>query len=180
MIKMIELNAHTRLRRIEQREVEDIMIKLMIKGFAYDVSGSPIVLLTDEEEEKVLPLWIGLLEAHSIALAVEGTEMPRPMTHDLIITICKMLKATISRVVINDLRDNTFYATIDLTTEIETIAMDARPSDAIALALRSSAPIYLKNNLADNMLSISELIDEETKKELDKFFNVSNLKKTLH
>ncbi len=156
------------------------MIKLMIKGFAYDVSGSPIILLTDEEEEKVLPLWIGMLEAHSIALAVEGTDLPRPMTHDLILNICKLFNAAISEIIITDLRDNTFYSTIYISTETEIIPMDARPSDAIALAIRSSAPIYLKNELADNMLSISELIDEETRKELDKIFNMKDFKKSLH
>ena len=156
------------------------MIRLMIKGFAYDVSGSPIILLADEEEKKVLPLWIGMLEAHAIALAVEGIDMPRPMTHDLILSICRLFNATVSGVVISELRDNTYYATINLSTDMETIAMDARPSDAIALALRSSAPIYLKNELAVNMLSISELIDEETQKELDKMFNANNLKKALH
>ncbi|GBF34998.1 hypothetical protein DCCM_4119 [Desulfocucumis palustris] len=156
------------------------MIKLMIKGFAYDVSGSPIILLTDEEEEKVLPLWIGMLEAHSIALAVEGTELPRPMTHDLILNICKQFNAAISEIIITDLRDNTFYASIYISTETATIPMDARPSDAIALAIRSSAPIYLKNELADNMLSISELIDEETRKEIDKIFNMKDFKKSLH
>lgn len=156
------------------------MIRLILKGFAYDASGTPIILLTDEKEEKVLPIWVGMLEAHAIAVSVEGVEMPRPMTHDLIINICTRLGAVITEVEISDLRDNTFYARVHLNANNNKITMDARPSDAIAVALRASAPIYLQESLLGHMILISDLIDEETKKEIDKVLNMDSLKKSLH
>ncbi len=156
------------------------MIKLILKGFAHDINGSPIVLLTDEKEEKVLPLWIGMIEAQSIALAVEDAEALRPLTHDLFINLCTQLGIMISQVVITDVKDNIFYATIRMETPNGSIEVDARPSDAIALALKSSAPIYLKSELSNNLLSISELVDEETRKEINDIFQHKGFKKVLH
>lgn len=156
------------------------MLQLFLKGFAYDLSGTPIILLTDEKEEKVLPIWVGVLEAHAIAVAVEGVQMPRPLTHDLIINICSRLGAVITEVEISDLRENTFYARIHLNVNSQKITLDARPSDAIAVALKASAPIYLQDSLFENLILVSDLIDEDTKKEIDRVLNSEALKKSLH
>ncbi len=142
------------------------MILVNVKGVAYDVSGNPIILLTDQEEERVLPIWVGLLEAHSIAIALENVVMPRPLTHDLLRNICEQLGAKISRVVITDLRENTFYAEIHLLLEDQEMVIDSRPSDAVALALRTDAPVFLTEKLTSQMLLIKDLIDEETLEEL--------------
>ncbi|MCL6448400.1 MAG: bifunctional nuclease family protein [Armatimonadetes bacterium] len=158
------------------------MILVNVKGVAYDGSGNPIILLTDQEEERVLPIWVGLLEAHSIAIALENVVMPRPLTHDLLRNICEQLGAKISRVVITDLKENTFYAEIHLLLANQEMVIDSRPSDAVALALRTDAPVFLTEKLTSQMLSIKDLIDEETLEELKR--TKENLwqeyKKTLH
>ncbi len=159
------------------------MIRLLIKGIAYDMNSNPIVLLTDEAEDKVLPIWIGILEAHSIALAIEGVPIQRPMTHDLISNILSRLDVSVASVVINDLKDNTFHAELHLNTPQGEIVLDSRPSDAIALALRSSAPVFLNEKLCTNMFKIKDLFDDEMREELEKFFNseaFKHHKKSLH
>lgn len=158
------------------------MIAVNVKGVAYDVSGNPIILLTDQEEEKVLPIWVGLLEAHAIAVALEDITMPRPLTHDLLRNICNRLGAEISRVVITDLRESTFYAEIHLLLSDREMVIDSRPSDAVALALRTAAPVFLTEKLSAQMLQIKDLIDEETAEELQKATNTffKEYKKTLH
>lgn len=154
------------------------MIRVNVKGIAYDVMGNPIILLTDQKEEKVLPIWIGLLEAHAIAVALGQMSVPRPLTHDLFKNALDTLGARISQVVITDLKDNTFYAEVHLALPEQGVVLDARPSDAVALALRASAPVYLDDKLTEHMLSIKELFDEETKAELEKA--LEEYKKSLH
>jgi hypothetical protein len=106
-------------------------------------TASPVVLLVEDEgEERRLPIWIGAFEAQSIALAMERVEMPRPNTHDLIKNLVDGLSATIERVVITELRDNTFYAVIECLAEGRRIEIDSRPSDAIAIAIRVGAPLF--------------------------------------
>ncbi|MCL6609992.1 MAG: bifunctional nuclease family protein [Peptococcaceae bacterium] len=159
------------------------MIRLIIKGIAYDMNSNPIVLLTDEAEDKVLPIWIGILEAHSIALAIEGVSIQRPMTHDLIFNILSKLETSVSSVVISDLKDNTFHAELHLKSPGGEIVIDSRPSDAIALALRASAPVFLKEKLFTNMFKITDLFNDEMKEELEKIFNSEAFKqhkKSLH
>lgn len=159
------------------------MIRLFVKGIAYDIYSNPIVLLTDETEDKVLPIWIGILEAHSIALALEGAPIQRPMTHDLFHTIISKLDASVTSVVINDLKENTFHAELHLNTPQGELVFDSRPSDAIALAVRSSAPVFLNEKLCSNMFQIKDLFDEELREELDKFFNSEAFKehkRSLH
>ncbi len=107
-------------------------------------TNSPIVILKDFEERKALPIWIGLFEANAIAMKLEEVVTPRPMTHDLIANILKSLEATVERIVVNDLVDNTFYARIYLSTPAGVVEVDSRPSDAIAIALRTNAPIYVE------------------------------------
>jgi uncharacterized protein len=117
-------------------------LEMKVKGLALDAASSmPIIILRDEEEKRSLPIWIGLFEANAIALELEKISTPRPMTHDLIRNILKSLDARVAKVVVNDLRDNTFFAVIHLQLGAAEITVDSRPSDAIALALRVAAPI---------------------------------------
>lgn len=159
------------------------MILLKVKGIAFDVSGSPIILLTDEEEQRVLPVWVGPLEAHAIALSIEEIDTPRPMTHDLIKNICHQLGASISKIVICDLKENTFYAQIVLVLGERELLIDSRPSDAIALSLKAQVPVFLDEKLIDDMFLIKDIMDEDTKEEMEKLFNSEEYKfykKSLH
>jgi len=159
------------------------MIRLYIKGIAYDTNSNPIILLSDEGEDMVLPIWVGILEAHAITIAIEGVPIQRPMTYDLVQNMLDCLKATVKRVVINDLKENTFYAELHLGTTEGEMVIDSRPSDAIALAIKSSAPVFLNKNLTGNMFKIKDLFDEEIRAELDKLFNsevFKEHKKSLH
>lgn len=159
------------------------MIRLYIKGIAYDTNSNPIILLSDEGEDMVLPIWVGIVEAHAITIAIEGAPIQRPMTYDLVHTMLDCLKATVKRVVINDLKENTFYAELHLGTTEGEMVIDSRPSDAIALAIKSSAPVFLNKNLTGNMFRIKDLFDEEIRDELDKLFNsevFKEHKKSLH
>ena len=122
----------------------DTDIEVQIRGLMLDpVTNMPIVVLKDIASDLVLPIWVGVFEANAIALELEKTAMPRPMTHDLLRNMARGLNAVVDRVVVSDLRDDTFYATIWLTQGTESLTMDARPSDAIALALRWDCPIFV-------------------------------------
>ena len=119
-------------------------VLMEIKGLMMDpVSNVPIVVLRNEETSQFLPIWIGVFEANSIALQLEDVEPPRPMTHDLAVGLLEALEAAIERIVVTDLVDGTFYAEIHLRTQDGTRTVDSRPSDAIALALRVDAPVYV-------------------------------------
>ena len=127
------------------------MIEMNIKGLMVDpITNMPIIILRDVEGQKVLPIWVGVFEANAIALQIENVTTPRPMTHDLLRNVIHDLKADIQKIVVSDLKDNTFYALIYLLVNGESMAIDARPSDAIALALRASAPIYVEDTVIDN------------------------------
>ena len=113
-----------------------MQIEMTIKGLMVDpVTNMPIILLRDSEGQKVLPIWVGIYEANAIALQIENVSTPRPMTHDLLKNVITDLKGTVRKIVVSDLKDNTFFALIYLEVNGETVAIDARPSDAIALAL---------------------------------------------
>lgn len=119
-------------------------IRMEVKGLMMDPSSRvPIVILRNKEDSRFLPIWIGIFEANAIALQLEGIEPPRPMTHDLMIGLLGHLETEISRVIITALKENTFFAQLVLKTGIEESIVDSRPSDAIALALRADAPIYV-------------------------------------
>ena len=123
-------------------------IEVHIRGLMLDpVTNMPIVVLKDVESDLVLPIWVGHFEAQAIALELEKTATPRPMTHDLLRNLAKGLGATVSRVVISDLQNDTFFATIWMQQQGETVTMDARPSDAIALAMRSDCPIFVATQI---------------------------------
>ena len=136
------------------------LIPMSIKGLMLDpVSNSPIVVLKDEEEKFFLPIWVGIFEANAIALQLENVSTPRPMTHDLLKSAIAQLDARVTRIVINDLRDSTFFAQIRVTVTRSgadtMLELDARPSDAIALALRTEAPIYVAQSVLDQAQTIS-------------------------
>jgi bifunctional DNase/RNase len=125
-------------------------IRMEIKGLMLDPSSnSPIVILKDVDSQLFLPIWIGVFEANAIALRIEGLEPPRPMTHDLLRATLEQLGARVEKVVISDLQDSTFFARIHLLREQGEIALDARPSDAIALALRTDAPIFVLRSVME-------------------------------
>jgi uncharacterized protein len=127
-----------------------MQIEMTIKLMVDPITNLPIILLRDRDGQRVLPIWVGASEANAIALQIENITTPRPMTHDLLRNVIHDLKAEIRKVVVSDLKDNTFYALIHLEVNGEALAVDARPSDAIALALRARAPIFVEDRVIDN------------------------------
>jgi len=124
------------------------MIQMKVQGLMFDPSQNAyIVIMRTEESQEVLPIWIGRSEANAIGLAVEGIFPPRPLTHDLISNIMDKFNAKIISVVLTDLKDATYYSKIHLSFNDSEWTLDARPSDAIALALRSNAPIFAKDGI---------------------------------
>jgi len=124
------------------------------------ITNMPIIILRDKEGQRVLPIWVGVFEANAIALQIENVTTPRPMTHDLLKNVIHDLRGRIDKIVVSDLKENTFYALIYLTVGGEMMAIDARPSDAIALALRARAPIYVEESVIDNAKT-SDLVPEK-------------------
>jgi uncharacterized protein len=132
-----------------------MQIEMTIKGLMVDpITNSPIVILRDKGGQKVLPIWVGIFEANAIALQIENVSTPRPMTHDLLRNVIQDLRASVQKVVVCDLQENTFYALIYLALNGDTVAIDARPSDAIALALRTRAPIFVEDSVLDNAKTV--------------------------
>jgi len=131
-------------------------IEFRIKGLMMDpLTNAPIVLLQEVAGDALLPIWVGIFEANAIAMQIEKVDMPRPMTHDLLKTVLDHLEVDVTRVVVSELRDSTFYAHIFLRIGDRTITIDARPSDAIAIALRTDSPIFI----TDKVLAKSHLPD---------------------
>jgi bifunctional DNase/RNase len=128
-----------------------MQIEMTIKGLMVDpITSMPIIILRDKEGQRVLPIWVGVFEANAIALQIENVTTPRPMTHDLLRNVIQDLRARIDKIVVSDLKENTFYALIYLTVNGDVVAIDARPSDAIALALRARAPIFVEERVIDH------------------------------
>jgi bifunctional DNase/RNase len=142
-----------------------MLIEMSIKGLMVDpITNIPIVVLRDLDNQRVLPIWVGPVEANAIALQIENVTPPRPMTHDLLKNLLAELGATLERVVIADLRENTFYAYLQLKRQGETILVDARPSDAIALSLRTRTPVFVDPRVLDQAKTVdvsSEHADQE-------------------
>ena len=148
------------------------MIEMNVMGIAIDTaSGSPIIVLNDKENRKALPIWIGSAEASAIIRKIENIKVLRPMTHDLIIDIIEKTGYEISRVEINDVEKETYYSTIFLANEAgNEIAIDSRPSDAIAVAIRVDAPIFVSAKvLADGSVSCDSEKDEAESQEFRNF-----------
>ena len=148
-------------------EEKVMLIKMTVRGIALDpITNMPIVILKDPEERRALPIWVGIFEANAIALELEKVSTPRPMTHDLLKNILEGLGITVQQVIVNDLKENTFYATIELNYNGSVVSIDSRPSDAIALALRVNAPIFVTENVVTQAKNIE--VSEE-KEETDKW-----------
>ena len=134
--------------------------KAKIAGMTMDpASNTPIIILKTEDDEHTIPIWIGLLEATSIASVLQSIQFERPMTHDLVKNITEYLNIRISKVEVCDLRDNTFFALIHFDGQDNSFAMDARPSDAIALALRFDAPIYVDEKVIEKSQQSDENVE---------------------
>ncbi len=147
------------------------MIEMKVMGIALDTrTGSPIVVLHDLENRKALPIWIGSAEASAIIRKIENLGVVRPMTHDLICSIIDKTGFTLDRIEINNVEKETYYATLYLVRDGEEIEIDARPSDAIAVAMRMDAPIYVTANvLMDGSVSTDAQKDEEEAQEFKDF-----------
>lgn len=147
-----------------------MQIEMTIKGLMVDPdTNMPIVILRDKDGQRVLPIWVGLFEANAIALQIENVSTPRPMTHDLLRNVIADLKATVQKIVVCDLQENTFYALIYLALNGDTVAVDARPSDAIALALRTKAPIFVEDTVIDNAKTVNITSDKNDTERLQKW-----------
>ena len=147
-----------------------MQIEMSIKGLMVDpISNMPIVILRDKEGAKTLPIWVGMFEANAIALQIENISTPRPMTHDLLRNVIHDLKASVQKIVVCDLQDSTFYALIYLVLNGEVVAIDARPSDAIALALRTRAPIFVEETVIDNAKTVDVTADKADADRLHKW-----------
>jgi bifunctional DNase/RNase len=133
------------------------MIEVYVSGLAYDsLSNAPVVLLKERTSERVLPIWIGPSEAGAIALELSGVAYRRPLTHDLLKAVLNGFDATVQKIVVSSLKENTFYAKFYIqASEREIIEIDARPSDSIAMALKMKAPIYISDELSDSMVTLS-------------------------
>jgi bifunctional DNase/RNase len=135
-------------------------IQMTIKGLMIDpITNMPIIILRDDDGQRLLPIWVGVFEANAIALQIENVQTPRPMTHDLLRNVISDLEAKVERVVVCELKDNTFYATIHLRSGARMVTVDARPSDAIALALRTSSPIYVDETVIQNARAVENSKD---------------------
>ena len=147
-----------------------MLIEMTIKGLMVDpITNMPIVILKDKEGDRVLPIWVGIFEANAIALQIENIATPRPMTHDLLKNIITDLDGRVDRVVVTDLKENTFYAIVHLTVRGERIAVDARPSDAIALALRTRAPILVEEAVIENAKTVDFAAERTDNERLQKW-----------
>jgi bifunctional DNase/RNase len=140
-------------------------VRMLIKGLMMDpVTNMPIVVLRDEAGEHTLPIWIGMFEAHAVALQLENSGAARPMTHDLLKHMIEALGGTVAEVHVTDVRDGTFYALVYLSAGGETIAVDSRPSDALALALRTKAPVYV----AEHVLADAKPLETPTSQDTER------------
>lgn len=147
-----------------------MLVEMTIKGLMIDpITNNPIVLLRDPEGQRVLPIWVGVFEANAIAMQIENVPPPRPMTHDLLRNVISDLRGTVERVVVTELKDNTFYAVIMLRVDGEAVAIDARPSDAIALALRTRAPIFVDERVLEAAKSSDYAPDQVDEDRLQKW-----------
>jgi uncharacterized protein len=150
-------------------------VEMTIRGLLVDpVTNSPIVILKDVGSETVLPIWVGAYEANAIALEMEKVSTPRPMTHDLIKNVLTGLETQVHKVVVTELREDTFYAVIWLERGGEVISIDSRPSDALALALRVDCPIFVEELVLKNSKLAANMSDKGTSEELRKWLEGLN------
>ena len=147
-----------------------MQIEMTIKSLMFDpVTNLPIIILREKDGHHLLPIWMGVFEANAIAQQIENVTNPRPTTHDLLKNVIEDLNADIKKIVVHDLKDNTFYALLYLEVNGETVAIDARPSDAIALALRASAPIFIDKKVIENAKQVDLVPDKNDAEQLQQW-----------
>ena len=150
-------------------------VEMKIRGLMPDpVTNMPIVILKDSSGETVLPIWVGVYEANAIALEIEKVSTPRPMTHDLIKNVLTGLDAAVHRVVVTELKEDTFYAVIWLERDGQVVSIDSRPSDALALALRVDCPIFVDDEVLKSSKLAANLSSRATDEELRKLLEGMN------
>lgn len=150
-------------------------VEMKIRGLMLDpVTNLPIVILRDNDGNSVLPIWVGAYEANAIALEIEKAAAPRPMTHDLIRNVLLGTEVTVSKVVVSELKDDTFYAVIWMEKNGELISVDARPSDALALALRMDCPIYVDDEVLRTSKVGQAVSDKASSEELRRWLENLN------
>jgi bifunctional DNase/RNase len=150
-------------------------VEMRIRGLMMDpITNMPIVILRDVNGNAVLPIWVGIFEANAIALEIEKVTTPRPMTHDLIRTLLMGLDTGVKKVVVSELKDDTFYAVIWLEREGQLISVDSRPSDALAIALRVDCPIYVDDAVLNSSKAASPVSDRINNDELRKWLEGLN------
>ncbi len=142
-------------------------VEMKIRGLMMDpVTNMPIIVLKDAQGQAVLPIWVGVYEANAIALEIEKVQTPRPMTHDLLKNFLLGFDMRVQKIVVNDLRDDTFYALICIEHDGELVTMDSRPSDALALAIRMDCPIYVDEIVLKNSKVSSAFSEKNTSEQL--------------
>ena len=150
-------------------------VEMKIRGLMMDpVTNMPIVILKDVNGDSVLPIWVGIYEANAIALEIEKVSTPRPMTHDLIKNLLTGLDTRVHKVVVNELREDTFYAVIWLERDGHIISVDSRPSDALAIALRLDCPIFVEDDVLKTSKQASAVSDRVSPDELHKWLDGLN------
>ena len=150
-------------------------VEMKIRGLMMDpVTNTPIVVLKDAQGTAILPIWVGIYEANAIALEIEKVQTPRPMTHDLLKNLLLGLEVRVQKVVVSDLKDDTFYALIWMEREGKLMSMDSRPSDALALALRLDCPIFVDDEVLKNSKVATAVSEKTTNEELRKWLEGLN------
>lgn len=148
------------------------MLEMKIHGVNLDVmTNQPVIILKDPQAKRFLPIWIGQFEATAILMEIQGIKPSRPLTHDLLKSVAESLGSHPVRVVINDLKDGTFFAQIHLIKDAETLIIDSRPSDAIALAARTKSPIFVAEKVIEKASVVSEAGEEEEVSRFKKFLD---------
>ena len=140
-----------------------MQIEMTIKGLMIDpITNMPIIILRDQEGQRILPIWVGVFEANAIALQIENVQTPRPMTHDLLKNVIDDLSARVDRIVVTELKENTFYASITLQLNGREVEIDSRPSDALALAVRTKAPIFAAEDvIAESAIEFEHEVEDQ-------------------
>jgi len=147
-----------------------MFVEMKVRGLALDaVSNMPIIILRDEEDKRSLQIWVGIFEANAIALELEKVATARPMTHDLLRSFLEQLGGKVEKIVISDLRESTFFAVIHVRNQNAALTIDARPSDAIALALRTESPIFVLRTVLDKAQAVDLATDASDEEKLKKW-----------
>jgi uncharacterized protein len=150
-------------------------VEMKIRGLMMDpVTNMPIVILKDVSGDSVLPIWVGIYEANAIALEIEKVATPRPMTHDLIKNVLTGLDAAVRKVVVSELKEDTFYAVIWLERNGQIVSVDSRPSDALAIALRTDCPIFVDDEVLKSSKQATNISDKATSEELRRWLENLN------